>query len=293
MDFPPSNRRSWPQRGLRILLAVLVALATAYVMISPRTAEWFVFLPDGSDPGSPPPLHGVEGVDVDLETATGLPIHGWWWNAGPEAPAVLFFHGNAGNIASRVGTAEGLVARGVSVFLLEYRGYGRSQGRPSERGIVEDGRAGLEWVSREVGGTGRVVLHGRSLGGFVAAEVGSRTGVAGIILESAFTDLQDMAAAAYPFIPRFLLHRLRGHFDNLAAVSRGDTPVLVVHGTADRLVPVRMGEALLERAGDRGQWHGVDGAGHNDLVLVGGREYFDRIAAFVHEVTAVKGGTEH
>lgn len=292
MDFPPPNRRSWPQRGLRILLAVLVALATAYIMISPRTAEWFVYLPDSSDPGSPPPLHGVEGVDVDLKTADGVRIHGWWWNAGPEAPAVLFFHGNAGNIASRVGTAEGLVERGVSVFLLEYRGYGRSQGRPSEDGIVEDGRAGLDWVSREVGGAGRVVVHGRSLGGFAAARVGSRAGVAGIILESAFTDLEDMAAAAYPFIPRFLLRRLRGHYDNLAAVDQADAPVLVVHGTADRLVPTRMGEALLEQAGERGEWHGVEGAGHNDVVLVGGRGYFDRIADFVHEVTAVTGTAE-
>lgn len=271
---------------------MLVALATAFIMISPRTAEWFVYFPDGSDPGSPPPLHGVEGVDIDLETADGVPIHGWWWNAGAEAPAVLFFHGNAGNIASRVGTAEGLVARGVSVFLLEYRGYGRSQGRPSEEGIVLDGRAGLDWVSQEVGGAGRVVLHGRSLGAFVAAEVGSRTGVAGIILESAFTSLEDMAAAAYPFIPRFLLRRLRGHYDNLAAVERGDTPVLVVHGTADRLVPTRMGEALLERAGGRGEWHGVEGAGHNDVVLVGGREYFERIADFVHGLTALTGGPE-
>lgn len=291
MDFSPPDRRSWPQRGLRILLAVLVALATAFIMISPRTAEWFVYIPDGSDPGSPPPLHGVEGLDIDLETADGVSIHGWWWDAGPEAPAVLFFHGNAGNIASRVGTAEGLVARGVSVFLLEYRGYGRSQGRPSEDGVVQDGRAGLDWVSREVGGAGRVVLHGRSLGGFVAAEVGSRAGVAGIILESAFTDLEDMAASAYPFIPRFLLGRLQGHYDNLAAVDRGSAPVLVVHGTADRLVPARMGQALLERAGDRGQWHGVEGAGHNDVVLVGGRAYFDRISDFVHEVTTVTGGT--
>ncbi len=263
----------------------LLVSGVLYLVISPRLAETLLFFPDSSDPGAPPFVAGVEGRDVDLVAEDGVRIHGWWWDAGDEAPAVVFFHGNAGNLAMRVSTAEGLVARGLSVFVLSYRGYGRSEGRPSEEGVLRDGRAALEWVADELSGTHRVVLHGRSLGGFVAAGVGVEEPVAGVVMESSFTTLYDIAREVYPIVPRFLLGRLRGHFDNLDAVSRIEAPVLVVHGSADALIPPEMGERLHRRARQADRWMPVEGAGHNDLPFVAGGDYFDEVAAFVHRVT--------
>ncbi len=260
-------------------------MGVLYLVISPRLAETLLFFPDSSDPGAPPPVVGVEGRDVELVAEDGVRIHGWWWDAGEEAPAVVFFHGNAGNLAIRVSTAEGLVARGLSVFILSYRGYGRSEGRPSEEGVLHDGRAALQWVADEVSSTGRVVLHGRSLGGFVAAGVGAQEPVAGVVMESSFTTLYEIAREVYPIVPRFLLGRLRGHFDNLDSVSRIDAPVLVIHGSADALIPPEMGERLYRRARQADRWLPVEGAGHNDLPFVAGQDYFDEVAGFVHRVT--------
>lgn len=181
-------------------------------MISPRLAERFLFFPSRVDPGPPPRAAGVDGEDVTLVTADGLRIHAWWFEAGRWAPAVLFLHGNAGTIADRVFQAEGLVREGVSVFLLSYRGYGRSEGRPTEAGVARDAEAGLDWLIGRVGSADRIVVHGRSLGGAVAGLLtAERPEPAGLILESTFTDLAGIAAAVYPLLPRFLLRRLQGH----------------------------------------------------------------------------------
>lgn len=284
-------RRSEPWgRGTRRVLRwtgfLILISAAIYLLISPRVAERLVFYPDSSDPGEAPTLGGIQGRDVTLESADGVQIHAWWWEVDPPAPAVVFFHGNAGNIAMRVPTARELVDRGISVLLVSYRGYGLSHGSPSEEGVLKDGIAALEWVSREVGGSERVVLHGRSLGGFVAAGVGSRRPMAGVVLESSFTTLRDMARQVYPFIPSFFLGRLEGHFNNVEAVQRIEAPLLVIHGERDNLIPAEMGERLYSEAGDPRQWYLVPGAGHNDLPIVGGHAYFDEVARFVHRSTA-------
>jgi uncharacterized protein len=277
----------WVMAGAAILLAL-------YLLISPGLAERFVFIPDSTDPGAPPVLAGIPGEDVELEASDGIQIHGWWWNAGADAPAVVFFHGNAGNISIRVHTARGLVERGVSVFLLSYRGYGRSQGRPSEEGVLLDGRRALDWVADEVGGAHRVVLHGRSLGGFVAAGVAAVTSspVGGLILESTFTSLHAMAREVYPFIPSFLMSRLHGHFDTLSTVQSTQHPILVIHGGADRLIPPAMGESIHATAPNAQEFYRVSGAGHNDLPMVAGAEYFDRVASFVRQVAGTGAGAE-
>jgi uncharacterized protein len=280
----PEARRPWRGRVVRWSGVLILLAVAAYLVISPRVAERFVFFPDRTDPGPAPAIGSVEGVDVDLTTDDGVRIHGWWWEVEPGAPAIVFFHGNAGTIAIRLGTARGLVDRGVSVFLMEYRGYGRSEGRPTEEGILEDGLAARSWVVDRVGDPRRVVLHGRSLGGFVAAGVAARTPVGGVILESSFTSLRDMARAVYPFVPAFLFRRLDGHFDNLAALEELEEPVLVIHGDRDAIVPAEMGRRLHRAAGEPRHWLLVPGAGHNDLPMVGGDAYFERVVRFVHEV---------
>lgn len=291
-------------------LLALLALAALFWAAAPAIAAFLLYLPDRSDPGDAPTLAGVKGEDVSLAAADGTRLHGWWFrataadspptpassepgsarSAGPgtaarEAPAILFLHGNAGHIGHRGFQAEGMLTEGVSVFLLSYRGYGRSEGRPSEEGMILDAAAAFDWVSDRAGGPGRVLVHGRSLGGAVAAAVVARNpGAAALVLESTFTDLEAMGRAAYPFLPGPLFRRLGGRMDTLARVREAGIPVLVVHGTADRLIPHSMGETLAAASADA-SFLSVAGAGHNDLPWVAGSDYFRRVAAFAHEVT--------
>lgn len=270
------------------LLALL--LGVPVVIISPSLAEHFLFFPDRSDPGPPPPLASVEGEAVEVETEDGLRLRSWWYRTGPGAPAVLLLHGNAGHLGGRTPLAEGLVERGVSVLLLEYRGYGGNEGDPTIDGLVRDARAGLEELERRVGSS-RTVLFGRSVGGAIGVQALAGRPVAGVILESCFTSLAEIAGSVYPILPSFFFGRLRGHLDTRAAVARIEAPVMVVHGTQDGIVPPRMGRALHEAAGEPKEWYAVEGAGHNDVFYVGGGAYFDRLARFVRgAVGGARGG---
>lgn len=290
-DEPPSRVRqrlaTLLRRFAHPVLFLIIVLAAIPLMISPRIAERFLFFPSRLDPGPPPRVAGVDGEDVTLVTADGLRIHAWWFEAGRDSPAVLFLHGNAGTIADRLFQADGLVREGVSVLLLSYRGYGRSEGRPTEAGVTHDAEAGLDWLIGRVGSTDRIVIHGRSLGGAVAGLlVARRSEPAGLILESTFTDLAGIAASVYPFLPRLLLRRLEGHYDTRAAISTARLPVLVIHGAGDELIPASMGRELARAAGGRARLLEIAGAGHNDLPFVAGSDYFEGVAAFVREVTA-------
>lgn len=201
---------------------------------------------------------------------------------------VLFLHGNAGTVADRIPIAEGLVGEGLPVLLLEYRGYGRSQGRPSEEGLHEDALAGwgflleLGWASR------RQVVFGRSMGAAVAARLVAECPSGGLILESAFTSLRDMARLLYPFLPGFFSSRLEGRFDTRRQTESVRAPLLVIHGEEDDLVPVTMGRSVYEAGKGPKVWMPVPGAGHNDVYWVGGEEYFRRIRDFA--LTSVSGG---
>ena len=265
-------------------VGILVLLGALSMVLSPSLAEHFVFFPGRTDPGPAPLLAGVEGKDILLTPPGGPTIHGWWHEAGQGAPAVLLLHGNAGTIAERTPLAQAYLGRGISTFMLDYRGYGRSEGSPSEEGVYEDAETALDFVVARAGSPERVVVHGRSLGGSVAAQVVRRREVAGLILDSTFTSLDQMGRAAYPFLPGFVFRRLRGHFDTLGAVREIRFPLLVIHGTEDRLVPFGMGLDLFESAPGSSEWHPVEGAGHNDLLLVGGEDYFDRLGRFVMRV---------
>lgn len=272
--------RGWAAHVMGALAAVLLVLGVAAIVISPRLAEHFIFFPSRMGAEAPPVLAGVRGRDVWLTSGDGVRIHGWWYHASEGAPGLLFLHGNAGHIGDRSPIAEGLVARGLSVFQLDYRGYGRSEGRPTEEGVQRDALAGHAWVADALGGEDRVVVLGESLGGPVAARLAAERRVGGLILQSTFTALDEMAAAAYPILPRFLFRRLRGHFDTRAALARVRAPVLVIHGTRDGLVPARMGRELFERASGPKTWLPIEGADHSDVYLVGGARYFDAVAAF-------------
>jgi fermentation-respiration switch protein FrsA (DUF1100 family) len=257
------------------------------VVLSPTLAEFLLFQPSRGDPGPPPALLGVPGEVVTLSTADGIRIQSWWYQVargepGP-APAVLFLHGNAGDISSRTPIAEGLIGRGLSVLLLDYRGYGGSEGRPSEEGLLQDALAGWDFLLGKVGSPHRIVIFGRSMGGAVAARLAASRDSGGLILESSFTSLLAMGREVYPFLPSFLLSRLKGRFATREWVENVRTSLLVIHGSRDELVPLAMGREIFEAGKEPKEWLPVAGAGHNDVFWVGGSEYFRRIESFVRE----------
>lgn len=231
------------------------------------------------------PAHaGLDHEDVRLQADDGIALHGWYVpGPRPEAPVVLFFHGNAGNIGERLDTLRLLHDAGAATLIIDYRGYGRSEGRPDEAGTYRDADAAWRWLrhSREVASRDIVIL-GRSLGGPIAAHLAARTRPAGLILESTFTSLPDLAADHYPWMPVRLLTRYR--YDTRAYLADVTCPVLVIHGRDDDLVPFAHAERLAAVRPPVVDLVALDG-GHDGAFLVSGRFYRDTLAAFLRRVT--------
>ncbi|MBV8994922.1 MAG: alpha/beta hydrolase [Pseudonocardiales bacterium] len=217
-----------------------------------------------------------------METADGERLHGWWVAADrPRSRGhVLFFHGNAGNIGDRVPLARLLASTGFDVMLFDYRGYGRSTGRPGERGTYLDADAARQaMVGLAQCDPARIIYLGESLGAAVAAELALRWPPRGLILQSAFTSLRDVARRHYP-LPRSLIPDA---YPTIRRIGRLEMPVLVLHGDRDRIVPLSQGRKLFEAAREPKQLHVFSGLGHNDL-LCAGPHYGQVIAQWIGQL---------
>jgi fermentation-respiration switch protein FrsA (DUF1100 family) len=246
-----------------------------------RMVDGVIFQPSPGIDLRPEQL-GVEGDEVYLRTEDGVRLHAFFLPAPGATRGLLFLHGNAGNASHRLPNAAELARLGTHVLLLDYRGYGASEGRPSEEGVYADARAGLEHLVEKRGlRVGRIVLFGRSLGSAVAVDLARGRGLAGLILESAFSSAADVARGLLG-PPGALL--VRDRFDPAAKIGEVRCPILFFHGDRDDIVPYRLGRRLFEAAPEPKSFETLRNAGHNDTVLVGGRAYFRRIGAFLDEV---------
>ena len=217
--------------------------------------------------------------NVELHTEDGVRLHGWYIPAGRARGTVLFFHGNAGNISHRLDSIRIFHELELSVFIFDYRGYGRSDGRPSEGGTRRDALAAWEFLTDQRGIDPRqIVLFGRSLGAAVAAQLATETAPAALIIESAFTSVPDMAAELYWWLPVRWLTRF--NYATREYVGRVDCPVLVVHSPEDEVIPFRHGEAIFAAAHEPKELLRLRG-GHNDGFLVSGDDYVRGLDAFV------------
>lgn len=242
----------------------------------------FIFFPARSLAFSPRAWE-MDYEDVYFTTSDGVKLHAWLISAGDDAPLVLWFHGNAGNIADRLENAKFLFERGLSLFMVDYRGYGGSEGEPSEKGIYEDGQAAYDFLASRGVEPGGMIVFGRSLGSSVAVYVASQNECAGVILESAFTNMADMARRHYPIIPG--TGGFKRKFNSTERVGSIESPILFIHGDKDEIVPYELGRELFDAAVSEKEFYTIRGAHHNDTYYVGGKEYFDRFEKFVRDKT--------
>jgi hypothetical protein len=242
-------------------LGVVALLVVALLALMFARQEALVFFP-GRALAATPADAGLTFEDVELVTADLVRLHAWWIPAGgPAGRAVIVCHGNAGTVAERLDHARLFHRMGLGVLLFDYRGYGRSGGRPSEAGTYRDMDAAVAFLARRGIAAASTVFFGESLGGAVAIEAATRHRPAALIVESTFTSIAAMARVHYPFVPGFLVTRVR--YDSLARIPELGCPLLVLHSPDDEIVPFAMAERLLGAAPGPKRLVRLAG-GHND-----------------------------
>ncbi len=247
----------WLAAGLGIGYVAVVLFAFVF-------QRQLVYVPAPERP-TPAAAGLAEMAPLAAATTDGLTVTGWYRPpTDPAAPVVALFPGNAGHIGNRRDKARRLLAHGFGLLLAEYRGYGGNPGAPSEAGLYADGRAYLAALAARGIAAGRVVLYGESLGCAVAVRLALDHPVQAVVLEAPFTSLPDAGAVHYPLLPVHWLARER--YDSLARIAGIDAPVLILHGTADAVVPVAHGRRLLAAAAEPKQGVFPDGVGHQDVL---------------------------
>ena len=250
-------------------------LALATLLLLTGCAMWidrFVFFPDRRV--GPPPA-GVE--ERRITTPDGLRLHAWSVSPRDGAPVLLWSHGNAGNIDSRRALLVALASRGLGVLAYDYRGYGRSEGSPSEPGVYLDAAAAFDDLVTRGTDPATIVCFGESLGGAVSIEVATRRPCGAVIAVSTFTRLADVARRHYGALGSLA----RDRFDSLARLPRVAAPVLIAHGDRDDIVPFELGERLFAAASEPKRFFRIAGADHNDAL--GHPGVLDAIARFARD----------
>lgn len=268
---------------LRFVLPILLGLSLGILLIV-IFEESFIYFPAKYPEGNwQPETYGLKAEECWFETTDGVGLHGWFFRVDTPRATILWCHGNAGNITHRLDNIRKLINLDVNIFIFDYRGYGRSQGKPSEDGLYRDAEAAYEFLRTKMGvAPSSMIIFGRSLGAAVAVDLASKQPNAGVILESAFTSASDVAWDLAPFLP--VAFFLRSKFNAVEKIQSIHTPILFTHGTDDRTIPLNLGKKLFEAANKPKWFYPIEGADHNDTYLVGGRAYFDRISEFIDTV---------
>ncbi|MBU2574763.1 MAG: alpha/beta hydrolase [Elusimicrobia bacterium] len=265
---------------ISLTIAYGVVLALVYVFQSR-----LVYFPEiGREAAGTPLDRGLAFEPVVIATADGEKLSAWWVPAGSARGTALIFHGNAGNISHRIDYLAMFHRLGYSSLIIDYRGYGRSTGSPSEDGTYRDAQAAWRWLTAERGvKAGDVVLLGESLGGAVAAWLAARVTPRALVLASVLTSAPGLGAQVYPFLPVRLISRFS--YDTLGALKSVNAPVLVAHSPEDDIIPFTHGRTLYEAAKEPKQFIEMSG-GHNDGLLFTRQEWVAQLSAFLERAAA-------
>ncbi len=253
------------------------------VPVSAALEQMFLYFPDRALIMTPATMR-LAYEDVQFTAADGTRLHGWYLPGKQGRPLVVFCHGNAGNISHRVDNLRLLRELGLSVFILSYRGYGQSEGTPSEEGTYSDMRGALSWLKGKGWTPERMIYFGRSVGAGVALQLALEQPPAGLVLESPFTSIKAMGQRHYPLLWLLAGWLIEARYDNLAKISGLKSPLLIFHGDRDAIVPQQMGIELFEAAPQPKTFYSIPRAGHNDTYDVGGAAYWQQWRQFLEKL---------
>ena len=261
-----------------LLIAYLVVVVLAWAF-----QDRLLYLPSvpGQEIDQTPGDRGWTYEEVWLESSDGHQIHGWWLPVEEARGTLLFFHGNAGNISHRLDTLAVFRNLNLSVLIIDYQGYGKSEGSPSETATEADARAAWDYLTEDRGlAPGEIVVAGRSLGSAVAAELARAHAPAGVLLESPFASLPELAQQVYPFLPGRWLTRY--DYATRTHVAEIQAPVMVIHSRDDEIIPFSQGEAVYDAVGGSARLLELSG-GHNTAFLQNRDRYMEGMEAFLTE----------
>lgn len=242
------------------VVVISYAIVTASCAVTQRS---LIYHPDATVPD--PVRYGVaEMQPVRIAADEGVNLLGWWRPPpGKAAPVILLFHGNAGHLGYRAGKARQFLDAGYGVLLVSWRYNAGAGGEPSEEALIADGRAALEFVAGEGVDPSRIVVYGESLGSGVAVALAAEAELAGIVLESPFSSVAEVAQHHFWYLPARWL--VVDEFDSVSRIVGVAEPLLLIHGEEDTLIPAAFARELLDAAPGPKEAHFLSGAGHNDL----------------------------
>jgi uncharacterized protein len=261
-----------------LIIAGAYAALVLYVYFGQASMLYLPNLPSRELTATPQEI-GLKYENIELLSEDGVRLHGWYIPAAQARGTVLFFHGNAGNISHRLDSIRIFHNLRLSVFIFDYRGYGKSAGRPNEQGLQRDALAAWRFLTEVRGvASGQLIFFGRSLGAAVAAWLATQKPLGALIVESAFTSVPDMAAELYGWLPARRLARFEHATRDYVAQVR--CPVLVVHSPEDEIIPFHHGEAIFAAAHAPKEMLRLRG-GHNEGFFVSGEHYVRGLDTFV------------
>ncbi|MCK9614499.1 MAG: alpha/beta hydrolase [Candidatus Omnitrophica bacterium] len=221
---------------------------------------------------------GLSYEDIYFATQDNKKINGWFIPSKNAKYAILFFHGNAGNISHRLDKIKIFHDLGLNIFIIDYRGYGNSEGKPSETGFYLDARASYGYLIDKLKiKPSSIILYGESLGGAVAFELATQVDVLAIITEETFSSVRDVAKDIYPFLPSFFVG---DKFNSVSRIGKLTIPKLIVHSKDDEMIPFKHAQKLYESAKDPKMLVAISGS-HNSAFLDSGKDYKNHIREFI------------
>lgn len=264
--------------------ALIAAAAYGLVVLTAYLVQRrLMYLPDPTR--VPPASVGLVGVEEQmLATPDGEHLVVWRAAAKPGMPTILYFHGNAGGLASRAERISAFQGEGWGVAMMAYRGYSGSTGTPTEANNVADAKTAYDWLVKSGVDPDRIVVYGESLGSGVAVQLAVARKVRALILDSPYTSTSDVAVLSYPFLPVRLL--LQDRYESSRYIAQLTAPLLVMHGELDRVIPVRMGRALFAKARGPKRLVIFPDGGHSNLFENGAMA---AIRAWLKEQSVVPG----
>lgn len=263
---------------LRYLLLILGILLVVNLFLVPLIEPGMIYFPMKELEGNPSSV-GLKYEDIYLKTSDGVLIHGWFIENPLSQKVVLVFHGNGGNISHRLDLVKLLHTLPADVFIIDYHGYGKSGGKPSEKNLYLDAEAAYDHlIDQKKYKSQQIVVLGSSLGGAVATELAVREKIGALILRKTFTSAQEMAVRMNPLYRRPIIW-IRSDFDNLKKIQEVAVPVLIIHSKDDELIPYQMAVVLYEKANLPKQLLLLEGFRHNDFIS--SPEYVDSLRMMV------------